>query len=813
MANVFTARILKNTEIESTFTGNGATEDTLHQLLELLQKSRLFKKTEESKNQEQRKVSEEADKAAKKFYDSQSQRGSAFDTLKSMGGNFFKNTIAGIAGSADRVRLFGGMISDVTISLTRLNTDIGSLSSTINSLGGGTSNFVTSLGSMMGRGTHMFSQVIGNMIRVGASVSGFAIDQAATFSRINQNLFKSSLAIGDGMTDFAELAFQAQIPLEQFSQYLINANSSLRFFEGGAVRGAQQISEAISVMREGNAEMYEHLFRIGYTTEDIIGSMADYAARANLLGESLDPQQLAEGTRNYMINLRELSRLTGVSVDEARKQAEQMRTNLFMQRAMEQIPEEFQGGVRDFIENLPSEFEDIGHYLVSGQVHSREAGLLLQSFPGIIETMREHVLGLSDGTLDASESAKNFAEILEEGGPEFKGELSRAANIWGTTIAANLPEAELLGKFSGATRQLIENASSFGEGVDSSAEAANDVAELLGRLPVALEESVSRLERFLTENLLLDHAGSMVRMINTSGELADRVSTKAQDWIDNFEMPDDLNFNLPDILRGSVSIAGQLPKSMTMAIAGSIYGIRGIVAGAVVGHMIDNGFESTVNGIVDGISEITGISPLMTSMILGAAGASRLGLPLPGILAGAAAGALYHRSRIDEELQKLNRESEIGPSAGLSNAEEIFKDRSKLPALRREIARLLRQEGLDSTEILERLEQDFGDTGLDIQKHFDEIEERINRQSNLNPSLRQDQQSLRLSSILDDFENNNISVSALMDPELKRLTENTNTELKKVGQRLDQAVAELKTIKSTTVQGTRQAENYYTSVG
>lgn len=818
MSNVFTARILKNTETESTFTGNGATEETLNELKNIIAKAHGISPTTGTQTgttgtvketQKQTKVLEELGKS---FRDKIHPR--VFDSLTKVmgvGSAFYKATTEGILNSADRIRLFGGVISDVTMSLTRLNTDISSLSGTINSLGGTTSNFITSLGSMMGRMPHVISQVMGNIIRIGASTIALTMDQLAMINNINKDLYNSSLIFNEGITGFAELAKQAQIPVEQFSQYLANANSSLRFFEGGAVKGVEQISEAISIMRDTNTGMMEHMFRIGYSTEDVVKSMADYAARANMLGQSLDARQLAESTRDYMVNLRELSRLTGVSVEEARSRAEQARADLFTQRAMQQIPEEFRSGVQNFVNNLPEHLRPMEHFFLTGQIHTREAGLILAEMPELMWSMYEHAQGLSDGTVTATESAQVWSETLEENREIFDRELSGVINRWGVTVSSNLPDATLLGNALATSRQIMENATNFANASETISGEGDALGATLGKVQNQLDSSVSRLQNFLLETFLFSNPESINDSIDRITGATEGIIDGAEKFRDSIEPG-----NLFDIAGQTL---GAVPNSVKLAALGSIYGLPGIIAGAIVGQMMDEGNLDGIDKVLSTSSGFVGLPPYAGHMVafgyLGFKAAPK-NLKFLGAAAGAGVGYAYWYLRVREPPEITQ---DILDDLGIGHLDPAELNRMQRDQIysryQRSMADIAEWEGKSEEERRRRIMQ----LESRIKEHLaivpDATIEDFLSLPGLVPKMRSTAPMPReiVREIIEEIMNSqNIGPqSYLADPELKKLVNDTNIEIGKLARIQEQTITELKTIKLRTEQGNRQAGNYYSA--
>lgn len=814
MANVFTARILKNTEIESTFTGNGATEETVHEILKLMEDSALFKKGASATTPHQRKKEE----VAKKEEEVVKKQGIV---AKAMSKVFDSSTFIN---PADRIRLFGGLVSDVTMSLTRLDTNISSLSGTIAGMSGTASGFITSLGSMAGGWTHTMSQVIGNVIRVGGTFSGFAVDTIAKFSEINRTLATANIQFENGIDEMISISERAGFPIREFSSYLEAAAPQLRLFAGGAADGAKMISEGFRTFREANNEQYEHLFRIGYQADEIVGAMAEYGARAQLAGRQLDAESLAQGTYEYLVNLRELSRITGVSVQEARDQMIQDQSNLFVQRQLLQANENVRDELSQFIGVVPEGVKVMRDYIMAGNNFNEQSAMLTTQLPTFARAYRDAYQQIESGAMTAEEAMEYLSRNLEGDSDQIQREINRMINTFGIAPAELIQFADQLGPAGKVVREMVEASSSAGNAFKNMDEDTSATQEAIGKLPVVLQETVSILDNTFNEAVSRS-AGLINDVTEISLENARNLQNKFREQLDKLDAQGKFELDLETVMGFPIvsqvgSVWSGLPAfaktGLKWAAAGlMLAGPKGAAAGFIAGSIYNLGWH-------DPIRTLMGIEPEEDE------GAMAYAMPaaIAGLLAGGPKGAVagylggyaYYYSK--EALRSYLDGPEL--TEDMRSALGADDDTEYTPMQRRHMTSRYNRSLAEMEEWANKSEEER-------RRRIMLLESRIREQLEIDPDASIDDikagimvPRMRSTSpmpdevvrdILENFiQEQNIGPQSSIEPdEFKRYLEKNNEAIGNFNRLAASITTELREVKAEISEGNRKAGNYYSA--
>lgn len=782
MANVFTARILKNTEIESTFTGNGATEDTVHEMLQLLKDSSLFKKNPQKEQNKKdhvdalKKVAETTEKLGANTSRMGGTVNIAHENLKN-----FVNVLP------DVTRLTRSAITDIIGSIVRLDTSLSSLANTVTGMGSASSNFMTSLGSMFGRNTHMISQAVAAVTQVSALFLGTGIERIARYQEINRNLAESSLLMGQGIDSFMNLAETANIPIGEFSRHLTTAAAQLRLFEGGAAAGTKAIAEGINSLKttqnEYEESMYSRLFSMGYQTEEIVSAMAEYGARAQLAGRQLDSESLAEGTFNYLTNLRELSRITGISVKEARDQMIQDQSNLFVQRQLLQANENVREELTQFIGTVPDGIKVMRDFIMSGNNFNEQSAVLTSQMPTFANAYRRAYRQIESGAMTSEEAMQYLSRTLEGDAEQIQREINRMINVFGVAPSELIQLADTLGPAGKTIKEMVEASKDGGSAFDYTSETLDDVQKALGIMQEKVESAAASIDN--TFNEVMRDAAPMVQRFTENLESA---VVRITDWVNtNFRRRRTQGSNLDS---DRVSYIDDERNLLERLLDGAKRVGAGVTAGAISG--LPGGKFGVARGALIG-----GLSGLIGDQII----------------------EKYNESLTEYKRLLANRNEGDGGVEFWDNV----------------LARHLRIQLEEWQMLSQQMRNDLTDQVRDqfdnIPKDFlDSMIEMNEKNSYALPGHRLLPEDFGISQpeemprelfehifkeMIEEFMENKLDnpgpQSYLADPELKRLVENTNTELKKVAQGVDKTNTELKTIISRTEQGNRQAGNYYSA--
>jgi hypothetical protein len=150
----------------------------------------------------------------------------------------------------------------------------------------------------------------------GAKLVVEQLDQTA--KAFNQ-VAASGATVADGMTGLRRQFTTAGLSLQQFQKVVGQNATALARFRGIAGEGAEDFSAAVGKLTQGQDDS---LRKIGMSAEDISQTAGSFVTQQTRLGksQSMTQDQLTAGTKQYALELDQLSKVTGMSREAIQKQ-------------------------------------------------------------------------------------------------------------------------------------------------------------------------------------------------------------------------------------------------------------------------------------------------------------------------------------------------------------------------------------------------------------------------------------------------------------------------------------------------------------
>ena len=164
--------------------------------------------------------------------------------------------------------------------------------------------------------------IIGVAFTAAAEASKFMISQLQNATDAFQEVAKVGGLTASGMSGLQQQFLQSGMTLKAYTKTISANSSALANFAGSVGEGAEKFSRTAGTVQK---EFGTGLMRLGYSFEEIGETTADYIARQTRLGlsQGKSNEVLAAGAAKYALELDELSKLTGASKTELKKQQEE----------------------------------------------------------------------------------------------------------------------------------------------------------------------------------------------------------------------------------------------------------------------------------------------------------------------------------------------------------------------------------------------------------------------------------------------------------------------------------------------------------
>jgi len=240
-------------------------------------------------------------------------------------------------------------------------------------------------GDSMSSATQIFSHIP----FVGGVLSG-ALGAVAQAAEKTHNALVQAASVGatfgGSMTNMINTASQAGLTFEQFSGLIAKNGPALALLGQGTEDGAKEFAKMSKTMR---TMVTNELANLGYTTESANQHMLQYTGRLAKLGiaQRMSTDQLTAASKNYLVNLDALSKLTGKSKEAL--EAEQDRLDAdsairFASAQMMQIDPKAAEAFRDtLIAAGPVLGAGMGEFITTGAARTPEAQAIANFMPGL----------------------------------------------------------------------------------------------------------------------------------------------------------------------------------------------------------------------------------------------------------------------------------------------------------------------------------------------------------------------------------------------------------------------------------------------
>ena len=276
-----------------------------------------------------------------------------------------------------------------------------------------------------------------------------------------RQLSSTGIDFGGSMFETMKIATETGLSLEQFSTAIAQGSQNLAMMFGGASTGARAFA---SIQRELKGSIGE-LNRLGITMDEVGEFTNDYLEIQRISGryKQMDDRALAAGTKDYIMQLDMLAKVTGQSRKEAaaalREQANDKRLQALFSSLddatrkqidnslmmMGNVGPEFKEGITELIATGGAPLSDYSKGLVATMPEIGEAAALLrdnkitqEEFVAVVKKnqkgMQEHLAA----------NGKSVAIISATGNTIYNAgqDLAKAGEIAGDTADAQKQQAE-----------------------------------------------------------------------------------------------------------------------------------------------------------------------------------------------------------------------------------------------------------------------------------------------------------------------------------------------------------------------------------
>ena len=297
---------------------------------------------------------------------------------------------------------------------------------------------------------HPAAMVVGALMNIGGGILESGAKEAAELLKFKLEVvskeleksyksFQQATAAGalfaGGMTELRTVAGLAGLTQEQFSKVIADNSGSLASFGGDVTEGGKKLSRVIS---NYDKETKKQLLNLGISVEDQAQGVADYMAMlqrtGNLRGQS--DAQLAEESKNYMVQLKAISSFTGEDAKKAEARAKQAAAQGAVAAKLQELGPEAAAKFNAAIKLLPESQQKAAQQMLAfGNIIDPELAMTLG--PASRKLLSGVIDDVKDTNITADVAQQNFYKTLDELSPALQAEGKKMAEIFGNVALAN----------------------------------------------------------------------------------------------------------------------------------------------------------------------------------------------------------------------------------------------------------------------------------------------------------------------------------------------------------------------------------------
>jgi hypothetical protein len=249
-------------------------------------------------------------------------------------------------------------------------------------------------------------------IKAVGEASKFVINQLDATAKVFNDFSKVGALGTKGMTGVFEQFNRSGMSLQSFQKAIADNAQTLARFRGMTADGAEDFSKIVGGIVDSDAGM--ELRRIGLSADQMGESAGAFVAQQTRLGRSqaMTQQQLTTGTVQYVKELDELSKVTGLSREAIQKQQDaalsESRFRANYETLMAQGKEKEAKALMAFQSQMQAIGPELGQGardLASGAANTDAARKLLASTGGAAQDI---ISQITSGNIDQYEAAKQM---------------------------------------------------------------------------------------------------------------------------------------------------------------------------------------------------------------------------------------------------------------------------------------------------------------------------------------------------------------------------------------------------------------------
>jgi hypothetical protein len=372
-----------------------------------------------------------------------------------------------------------------------LTAGLNSFVDTINKANSAFMGLLTDL-SNMGNDLNAVSGVLKQIPLIGG-VMGTAFGAVAGAATKTYKAFNTAASVGatfgGSIQEMQKSVAGTGLTLDQYTNLIKNNSDALSIFGGGIANGTKRFTQMSKQLVGSN--LGNELARLGYTTEDINGSLIRYSAQAAKAsgGRAMSDQELIKSTGQYLKDLDAVAKLTGKSKESLEKEEEARQADAQYRILQAKVGKEGTDNLKMLMNSMSkSEQQAAQSILATGTLSNEAAQQLMITNPQAAKALLQASKDIKQSGTLTREGAFKIDDAFNAGAIASKN--NAAQMVLGTHESEKYSDG-IVSNLNRATRSEQENASLRKSAAQTEADAAKKLAE--GLKPEDMKNNMEKL--------------------------------------------------------------------------------------------------------------------------------------------------------------------------------------------------------------------------------------------------------------------------------------------------------------------------------
>jgi hypothetical protein len=250
----------------------------------------------------------------------------------------------------------------------------------------------------------------------------------------------------------------------------------------------------------------KQLLNLGYSIEDQNEFTIEYMDMLKRTGDlrAGEEKKVAEGAREYLINLKAISSLTGEDVKKAQARIKEASNQAAVQAKLAAGGEEMRKKFQDLVGRFPGFEKEIEQLFLFGNVLDPVRATILANNTALDQVLRQQVGNINNNNISARDAQIEGERLSKARAAEILRDTREQQNLFGTVSSATGKlgeQAQLANRNADLANRLLEQQR---QGTQTAREAAEKAANTGDELTNAVNESkvaFREMARFLNDDI------------------------------------------------------------------------------------------------------------------------------------------------------------------------------------------------------------------------------------------------------------------------------------------------------------------------